>query len=76
MLTRRQVVLAAALVPASGPLFAQQSYTAGKEYLVVNPPAPTPRDTIEVSNSSPTPARTACSSRRTSRSGLRPPTRA
>lgn len=48
MLTRRQVVLAAALAPASGPLFAQQSYTAGKEYLVVNPPAPTPRDTIEV----------------------------
>ena len=48
MLSRRQVVLAAALAPASGSLLAAPTYTAGKEYLIVNPPAPTPRDTIEV----------------------------
>ena len=42
MLSRRQVVLAAALAPASGSLLAAPTYTAGKEYLIVNPPAPTP----------------------------------
>lgn len=48
MLTRRQLVLAAAAAPLSSPLFAAPRYTAGKEYLTVMPPAPTPRDTIEV----------------------------
>lgn len=48
MLTRRQLVMAAAAAPLSGPLFAAPRYTAGKEYLVITPPAPTSRDTIEV----------------------------
>lgn len=34
--------------PALGPAFAAQSFTAGKEYLVVTPSAPTSRDKIEV----------------------------
>ena len=44
MITRRQFVLGAAALP----LFAAQSFTAGKEYLVVTPSAPTSRDKIEV----------------------------
>lgn len=48
MITRRQFVLGAAALPLSGQLFAAQSFTAGKEYLVVTPSAPTSRDKIEV----------------------------
>lgn len=51
MITRRQALISAAAAPlALSPLaaLAAPAYTAGKEYLVVTPPAPTPRDTIEV----------------------------
>ena len=48
MITRRQFVLGAAALPLSDQLFAAQSFTAGKEYLVVTPSAPTSRDKIEV----------------------------
>lgn len=48
MISRRQLVLSAALTPLSSVALAAPSYTAGKEYLIVNPPAPTPTDTIEV----------------------------
>ncbi|MDO5530499.1 thiol:disulfide interchange protein DsbA/DsbL [Sutterella sp.] len=48
MLTRRQFITAAALAPAAGSVLAAPSYAAGKEYLVLNPPAASPRDTIEV----------------------------
>lgn len=48
MLNRRQLLLAAALAPAAGHAFAAPKYTAGKEYLVLRTPAPTPADRIEV----------------------------
>lgn len=48
MIQRRDLLIAAALAPVAGHSFAASSYTAGKEYLVVNPPAPSSRDTIEV----------------------------
>lgn len=73
MITRRQFVLGAAALPLSGQLFAAQSFTAGKEYLVVAPSAPTSRDKIEVVLFSPTPAHTACSLNRISRSGPKQP---
>lgn len=48
MLNRRQLLLAAALAPASSQLFAAQRYTAGKEYFALRTPVPTPTDRIEV----------------------------
>ncbi len=48
MIERRRLLIASALAPVAGSAFAAKSYTAGKEYLLVNPAAPTPSDTIEV----------------------------
>ena len=48
MLNRRQLLLAAALAPAAGQVFAAPKYTAGKEYLVLRNPAPHPANSIEV----------------------------
>ena len=48
MITRRQLMLGAAAMPFSSPLFAAPRYTAGKEYLVVTPPVSSSRDKIEV----------------------------
>lgn len=48
MITRRDLLLAAALAPAAGTVFAAPTYEAGKQYLTVYPPAPTSSDKIEV----------------------------
>lgn len=49
MISRRQFVLAAAVAPfASSAVAAPQTFVAGKNYLNVYPPAPTPSDKIEV----------------------------
>lgn len=48
MFSRRNLLIASALSAVSLPTFAAPRYTAGKEYLVLNPAQPTPQDKIEV----------------------------
>ena len=48
MISRRNLLISGAIACSSPSLFAAQTYTAGKEYLVVNPPAPTINNKIEV----------------------------
>ncbi len=49
MISRRHLLAAGALAPvATSSLAAAQTYTAGKEYLIVQPSAPTPSNKIEV----------------------------
>ena len=48
MFTRRQLLAAAALSPLAGLVHAAPKFEAGKHYLTVYPPAPTPSDKIEV----------------------------
>lgn len=48
LITRRDLLLAAALAPAAGSALAAPKYAAGKHYLTVYPPAPTSSDKIEV----------------------------